>query len=186
MSAYTASTCMMIYRRAQLNKHLPLDKDLLMNELDSIVSLLTKLKGTTKSEDGLRLCGRLSSFFSGRTYYGACRPGGANDSGSTRAQPPISFDPILRRKPIMKEVDASLEVNAWDCSHPLGQALSALVNIVDSISDAHPITTISWTVLSATYKNLQDADVRDLAESLCEICAANDCLDLREIEGTAI
>ncbi|KAH7913199.1 hypothetical protein BJ138DRAFT_1099658 [Hygrophoropsis aurantiaca] len=46
---------------------------------------------------------------------------------------------------------------------------------------------IPWTVLSATYKqqNFQDADVRDLAESLREmICVAHDCPDLREIEGT--
>ncbi|KAH7905753.1 ankyrin repeat-containing domain protein [Hygrophoropsis aurantiaca] len=74
---------------------------------------------------------------------------------------------------------------------PLGQVLSVLVKIVDNVSDAHPILKVSWTVLSATYKavqqqNLQDADVRDLAESLREmICAAHDCPDLREIEGAA-
>ncbi|KAH7903380.1 hypothetical protein BJ138DRAFT_1194414, partial [Hygrophoropsis aurantiaca] len=76
---------------------------------------------------------------------------------------------------------------------PLGQALSVLVKVVHNISDVsefvektmHHMYSDGPRYQAVTQQILQDADARDLADSLREmICAARDCPDLRGIEGT--
>ncbi|KZP10797.1 hypothetical protein FIBSPDRAFT_899444 [Athelia psychrophila] len=70
------------------------------------------------------------------------------------------------------------------------QILEKIVPAIDTISDAHPVLKMTWTVLSAAFKAVksqmdQDAAVCDLAKSLQEILgAANVCPELARIEDT--
>jgi len=57
---------------------------------------------------------------------------------------------------------------------PLGDVLQAIVTIMDSIADAHPILKVAWTVLSSVYKAVKaqgilDEKVRDLTDALKEV-----------------
>ncbi|KAF9470382.1 hypothetical protein BDN70DRAFT_939763, partial [Pholiota conissans] len=72
----------------------------------------------------------------------------------------------------------------------LQNALRLTKNIMDIVADVHPILKVSWTIMSAVYgaveqAQLVDDNVRDLAESLRELLGtAKECPDLPVIKGT--
>ncbi|KIJ16631.1 hypothetical protein PAXINDRAFT_10344, partial [Paxillus involutus ATCC 200175] len=72
---------------------------------------------------------------------------------------------------------------------PLGQALRLMIKLIDNVAEAHPLLKVGWSLLSSVYtavqqQQLDDRDVRGLAESLRELVGvASDC-PVAEIQGT--
>ncbi|KAF9479769.1 hypothetical protein BDN70DRAFT_833908, partial [Pholiota conissans] len=72
----------------------------------------------------------------------------------------------------------------------IGAVLQITANIMDVVSDVHPILKASWTILSAVYSvvqetELQDDSVRDLAEQLRETLGlAKEYPNLLQVSGT--
>ncbi|KDR71040.1 hypothetical protein GALMADRAFT_802023 [Galerina marginata CBS 339.88] len=75
----------------------------------------------------------------------------------------------------------------WNTVSTVGKTLQLTKNIMDSLSQAHPMLKASWTILSSLYQavqetDLQDESVRELARTLREMLAtANKFRNLEEI-----
>ncbi|KAF8954305.1 hypothetical protein BDZ97DRAFT_2081794 [Flammula alnicola] len=98
-------------------------------------------------------------------------------------------------KTFMEKVDADVSrlpsnKAVINTATTVGKALQLTKNIMDNLSQAHPILNASWTVLSRVYEavqatDIQDDSIRELANTLREMLgAANTAPDLPVIADT--
>ncbi|KAF7983536.1 hypothetical protein HWV62_21098 [Athelia sp. TMB] len=94
----------------------------------------------------------------------------------------------MARLAMIQSADGARSMNAFD--EQLGIVLQNIVPIIDSFASTHSDLNLTWIALSSAYKVsknqvLDDAPIRGLVESLCELAsAANACPDLLNSQHT--
>ncbi|KAF7983531.1 hypothetical protein HWV62_21088 [Athelia sp. TMB] len=94
----------------------------------------------------------------------------------------------MARLAMIQSADGARSMNAFD--EQLGIVLQNIVPIIDSFASTHSVFDLAWIALSSAYKVsknqvLDDAPIRGLVESLCELAsAANACPDLLNSQHT--